>query len=144
MAFNIHNVVRGAIQSINPDTPGTVYLSTGATNVRGILTPTFATVAASLQVQAEKHDPLRHQNNVEYNNSYLTVYAYGTFDDLSRPDNKGGDIINIASGVWAGYWYIYQVLEWWPGWCCFEVVQQLNATSIANLLTQLANGATPT
>lgn len=145
MSFNLHGVVRGAIQSINQDTPGTVYISTGNTNVRGILTPTFVPVQAMLQVQAQKHDPLRHQNNLQYSNSYLTIYAYGNFSDLERPSNQGGDVVQFQRVLDDGpqWYYISQVLEWWPGWCCFEVTRQLNATDIANLLAQIRNGGNP-
>jgi hypothetical protein len=41
------------------------------------------------------------------------------------------------------WYYISTVLEWWPGWCCFEVTRQLNATDINNLLAQVKNGANP-
>ena len=138
--FNFHSVVRGAIESINSDLDGTVYVSTGRTNNRGILTPTFAAVSARLQVQAQHHDPLRHERSLEYTNSYFTIYAYGNFSDIERPDGTGGDVCNFG-GKW---YYIDQVLEWWPQWCCFEVVRQLNAADIASLLAQLQNGANPT
>lgn len=138
--FNMHDIVRGAIESVNDDTPGTVYISTGRTNVRGILTPTFTAVAARLQVQAQNHDPIRHERGLEYTGSYFTIYAYGNFSDLERPDGTGGDVCNF-NGKW---YYISTVLEWWPQWCCFEVVKQLNAADIATLLAQLKNGANPT
>lgn len=145
MTWNMHGIVRGAIQQINVDIAGTVYVSTGKTNVRGILTPTFAPVSALLQVQAQKHDPMRHQNGLEYSNSYLTIYAYGNFSDIERPDNSGGDVVSFQRTTDSGvqWYYISQVLEWWPGWCCFEVTRQLNATDIANLIAQLRNGANP-
>jgi len=137
--FNFHDVVRGAIETINDDTDGTVYVSTGRTATRGILTPTFAPVTARLQVQAQAHDPLRHDRSLEYTGNYFTIYAYGNFSDLERPDGTGGDVCNL-NGKW---YYIDQVLEWWPQWCCFEVVRQLNAADIATLLAQLKNGANP-
>jgi hypothetical protein len=145
MTFNLHGVVRGAIQTVNADVDGTVYVSTGRTAVRGILTATFAAVAARLQVQAQKHDPLRHQNGLEYSNSYLTIYAYGNFSDLERPAGTGGDVVQFARTTDQAerWYYISQVLEWWPGWCCFEVTRQLNAADIATLVAQLQNGANP-
>lgn len=145
MGYNWHGVVRKAISSVNPDIPGTVYVSTGRTSVRGILTPTFAVVQATLQVQAQKHDPLRHMNSVEYSNSYLTVYAYGNFSDLERPDNTGGDVLTFqrTPDSPVSWYYINTVLEWWPGWCAFEVVRQLNAQNISDFLKQIANGANP-
>jgi len=97
-------------------------------------------VSAQLQVQAQAHDPLRHSNSLEYAGNYFTIYAYGNFSDLERPDGTGGDVCNFY-GRW---YYVEHVLEWWPQWCCFEVVRQLNAADIATLLAQLKNGANPT
>lgn len=139
--FNMHDVVRGAIQTVNDDDDGTVYVSTGRTNTRGILTPTFTPVTARLQVQAKQHDPIRHENDLEYSNAYLTIYAYGNFSDIERPNSKGGDVVNIASGARAGWYYISQVTEWWAQWCAFEVTTQLNAADIATLLAQIKNGS---
>lgn len=146
MSLNMHGLVRGAIQAVNEDIAGSVYVSTGRTNVRGILTPTFSAVAAQLQVQAQKHDPIRHERSLEYSNSYITVYAYGDFSDIERPSGSGGDVVNFLdpnTGM-SRWYYISQVLEWWPGWCSFECVRQLSATDIANLVAQLQNGANPT
>jgi len=137
--FNMHAVVRGAIETINTDTPGTVYVSTGRTNVRGILTPTFAPVTARLQVQASAHSGLKQERGLEYNNSFYTIYAYGNFSDLDRPTDTGGSVCNFNSQ----WWYIDQVLEFWPQWCSFSVVQQLNAADLATLLAQLKNGSNP-
>lgn len=141
----MHKIVRQAIQVVNDDLDGTVYVSTGYTNVRGILTPTFAPVQARLQVQAQKHDPLRHANAVSYSNSYLTIYAYGNFSDIQRPTGQGGDVLTFSrpppnDPAW---YYVETVLEWWPDWCAVEVVRQLNAADIATLLKQLQNGANP-
>jgi hypothetical protein len=139
--LNMHDIVRGAITSINEDRPGTVYVSTGYTNVRGILTPTFAPVTATLQVQAQKHDPLRHDRALQYSNAYLTIYAYGNFSDLERPDGKGGDVVQMTDD---SKWYaITQVLEWWPTWSCFEVTRQLNAANVQALIAAIKNGANP-
>lgn len=142
--FNMHDIVRGAIETINSDVAGTVYVSTGRTNVRGILTAQYAPVIARLQVQAQDHDPIQHRQNLEFSNAYLTIYAYGNFSDIERPDGKGGDMVNITEGPRAGWHYITQVFEWWPEWCCFEVTRQLNAASIDALLANLRNGANPT
>jgi hypothetical protein len=139
MTFNIRSAVRGAVQQLNEDTPGTVYVSTGRTNTGGILTPTYASVAAYLQVQAQDHDSIQHNRGLEYSGSYYTVYAYGDFSDIERPDGKGGDVVNMNNR----YYYISQVFEWWPDWCSFEVTRQLNATDLAALLAALSNGANP-
>lgn len=137
--FNFHDVVRGAIETINSDIDGIVYVSTGRANSRGILTPTFSAVSARLQIQAQEHSRLQHANNLEYADDRFMVYAYGNFSDLERPSGTGGDICHFNNQ----WWYISQVFEWWPLWCSFEIIRQLNATDLATLLAALENGANP-
>ena len=141
MTLNMHAITRGAIQSVNTDIPGTVYVSTGYTNVRGILTPTFAAANADLQVQADTHDKLWHERSLAYTVGHTIVYAYGNLSDLNRPEGKGGDII-YYNGNWQA---ITQVQEWWPDWCCVSVSQQLDAATLDALLALIKNGdvATP-
>lgn len=143
MSFNLHDIVRGAIETINEDTDGTVYVNTGRTNVRGILTPTFAPVSARLQMQAQEHDPIQHERSLNYSNAYLTIYAYGNFSDIERRTGEGGDVVNIPSGPRAGWYYVTQVFEWWPDWCAFEVTEQLNAATIQQYIDQIRNGTNP-
>jgi hypothetical protein len=131
--LNLHGLVRGAITSVNADVSGIVYVSQGATNNRGIMTPNYTPVNAALQVQAQKHTPLTQERGLNYTNGLLTVWAYGHFDDLSRPDQTGGSIAYFR-GL---YWYITQFLEFWPGWCSFEVTRQLNAADLNQLLAYL-------
>jgi hypothetical protein len=138
--MNLHDVVRGAIQAVNPDTPGAVYVSQGSANVRGILTPQFCKVDADMQVQASRHKPVYHERGLTYTNSVFTVWAYGDFSDLDRPSGSGGDVAYFRQS----WWYVSQFLEWWPGWCSFEVTEQLNAVQISQLTALLQNGQNPT
>ena len=138
MNLNLHAVVRGAITAIREDIAGTVYVSTGRTNTAGILTPTFAAVPAQLQVQAQSHGATTHDAGVLHQSSYYTVYAFGNFNDVDRPDGSGGDICAFNGQFWA----ITKVIEWWPLWCSFEVTRQLNAATVNALMAQLANGQT--
>ena len=143
MSLNLHALTRGAIQVVNTDVDGTVYVSTGRTSVRGILTPTFTAVAARLQVQAQKHTDITHERSLQYNNGLLTMYAYGDFSDIERRDVKGGDIVNVPTGDRQGWYMITQKLEQWPGWCCFEVTIQLDYATIQDYIAKTANGTPP-
>lgn len=143
MGMNLHALTRGAIQMVNEDVDGTVYVSTGHTNTRGILTPTFAAVAARLQVQAQKHTDITHERSLQYNNGLLTMYAYGNFSDIERRSNQGGDIVNVPAGPRAGWYLCTTVLEWWPGWCAFEVTIQLDYATIQDYIAKTANGTPP-
>lgn len=139
--MNLHGIVRGAIQRVNPDDDGIVYVSTGRTAVRGVLTPTFAPVTARLQVQAQKHSGIQHERSLQSSDGFLTMYAYGNFSDIERRTKQGGDVVNIAAGPRAGWYLVTTVLEWWPDWCAFEVTMQLNYTSINDYIAKTANGA---
>lgn len=143
MGLNMHALVRGAIEVVNNDVDGTVYVNTGRTNVRGILSPTFSPVTARLQIQAQQHTPIQHERSLQYSNAFLTIYAYGNFSDIERANGEGGDIINVPNGPRAGWYYVTQVLEWWPDWCAFEVTTQLNAPNIQTLIAQIKNGSNP-
>lgn len=138
---NMHHVVRGAIRRINPDVPGTIYVSTGHTMSSGISTPTFVAVPAVMQVQSASHESLFHLNGLQGSRAISIVYAYGQFSTVNRPSGTGGDLVNL-NGQW---WAIQHVLEGWddvfsPEWCSFSITQQLNAASLEALLAQLENG----
>lgn len=141
MVMNLHRVVRGPIQQVNRDTPGTIYVSTGHTTLRGIVTPTFAAIDARLQIQSASHESLHYLNGLQSSKAISIVYAYGNFETINRPAGTGGDLVNVQ-GKW---WAIQNVLEGWddvsnPEWCSFSITQQLNAASLAALLEQLKNG----
>lgn len=141
MTLNMHDVVRGAVQAVNDDIPGTVYVSTGYAMSRGIAAPAFTPVAANLQVQALTQQALQMLRNVEYAEGRETMYAYGNFAGIQRPDQTGmGYVQETLTSRWFA---ITHVIEWWEGWCQLVVTRQLNASTIAALQAQLINGANP-
>lgn len=139
--MNLHGIVRGAIQRVNPDVDGTVYVSTGRATLRGIVTPTFAAVPARVQLQAASHSSLYYLNGLAYAGGMSVLYAYGNFSAINRPTGQGGDLVDIA-GTW---WAIQHVLEWWPDWCSVAITQQLvPGEPLQALLKLLQNGQVPT
>ena len=144
MSVNLHGLVRGPIQQVNRDSPGTIYVSTGHTMEWGISTPTFQSVEAQLQVQSASHESLYYLNGLTESKAISIVYAYGNFTTINRPSGSGGDLV-FVHGKW---WAIQNVLEGWddvsnPEWCSFSITQQLNADTLAQLLEQIKNGAVP-
>lgn len=144
MSMNLHGLVRGPIQQVNRDSPGTIYVSTGHTMVWGIPTPTFQTIEAQLQVQSASHESLYYLNGLTESKAISIVYAYGNFSTINRPAGTGGDLV-FVHGKW---WAIQNVLEGWddvsnPEWCSFSITQQLNAATLEGLLEQIKNGAVP-
>lgn len=139
--MNLFAITAGAIDEVNPFRPGTVYVSTGYTNTRGILTPQFTPVSALLQVQALAHDPRYDARGLNYSSDKSTVYAEGNFDTVSRPSQKATTLIQFADDLtWQA---VTQVKEWWPDWCSFEVTRQLDAADVQALLKAIQNGANP-
>ncbi|WHB31201.1 head protein [Xanthomonas phage NEB7] len=139
--LNLHAIVRGAIQTVNPDVPGDVYISTGATTAGGIRTPTFGMLPAQrLQVQAMSHEDLYHLGGLAFAGNMQKLYAYGQFAGIVRPDGKGGDLVRLGTE----WWVVQHVLEWWPGWCSVSITRQVNAATLDALTKALANGAVPT
>lgn len=139
--MNLHRIVRGPIQQVNPDVDGDVYLSTGFTINRGIKTPTFALLPTDrIQVQAMTHDDLYHLNGLNYAGGMSKLYAYGQFSAVVRPDGLGGDLVRLGTEWWA----VQHVLEWWGDWCAVSITRQVNADSLAALLKALENGQVPT
>lgn len=139
LGMNLHHIVRGAIQTVNPDTPGAVYVSTGHSTYMGITRPQFAAVPARLQVQAASHESLHHLDGLQSAKAISIIYAYGNFNTVNRPSGSGGDLVRVGDDWWA----IQNVLEWWPGWCSFSVTQQLNEATLEALLDAIANGRVP-
>lgn len=141
--LNMHHLVRGAIQTVNPDSNGVVYVSTGHETDMGITRPTFVAVPARLQVQAASHESLHHLDGLQSAKAISIIYAYGNFNTVNRPSGSGGDMIRVNDDWWA----IQNVLEWWgrpgDGWCSFSVTQQLNETTLSELLDAIENGRVP-
>lgn len=142
--MNLHHLTRGAIQRVNRDTPGTIYVSTGHTMEWGVSTPTFQSVEAQLQVQSASHESLYYLNGLTESKALSIVYAYGNFSTINRPAGTGGDLVRVR-GRW---WAIQNVLEGWsdvssPEWCSFSITQQFNADTLEQLLTQIKNGNVP-
>lgn len=142
--MNLHALVRGPIQQVNRDSPGTIYVSTGHTMEWGISTPTFQSVEAQLQVQSASHESLYYLNGLTESKALSIVYAYGNFTTINRPSGSGGDLV-FVHGKW---WAIQNVLEGWddvsnPEWCSFSITQQFNAATLEGLLEQIQNGAVP-
>lgn len=130
MGLNLHGIVRGAINSVNPDVTGTWRQSTGAaTAADGTRTPSFTNFAGvKLQVQAATGDDLEHIDFMNQQGVYRKVYAFGDIEGIVRPDLKGGDILQFVYNGATRDWLVVHVLETWApdttGWCCVLAVLQ--------------------
>jgi hypothetical protein len=135
MSMNLHAIVRGAINTVNPDQTVVLRASTGyTTNAAGKRTPTYAadaTVAA--QVQALSGRDLQHPDFLNVQGIKRAVYLYGDVQGVVRPNAKGGDLLVFPQdlGGTAQLWLVVAVLETWnpdaTGWCKVGVVLQDDA-----------------
>ena len=133
--MNLHAICAGAIGSVNPFISGTVKVSNGTyTTARdGTQTPNYTTTTGvKLQVQALTGKDIRQIDGLNLQGTLCAIYASGAISGVIRASSKGGDLIVIASGAYAGTWLCSQVLEQWSdggpaSWCKFVATLQNNA-----------------
>jgi len=136
MSLNLHAVVRGAINSVNPDFTGAWKQSTGNTIAAGGRpVPTYATVTGvPMQVQALSGRDLKFTDFVQLQGVKRAVYMFGNGQGINRPDAKGGDLLIFPEnrGGADKTWLVSVVFETWgpdvTGWCKVGVVLQPDAT----------------
>lgn len=117
--MDLHGLVSGAIATINPFVSCSIQVSTGSTeNAAGLPVPTYAdAVVRQGQVQPLTFKDLTQLDGLNLNGTKRAIYIRGRVDGIIRVDNKGGDLVTIASGVNAGVWLVVQAAEAWPDWC---------------------------
>ncbi len=127
--MNLHGLVRGVVQSVNPDIAATYLQSTGyTTDAAGKRTPTFATSSVRIQVQAVSGRDIERLNNLGIQGVLRKVYDYGNQMGISRADGKGGDLLQFpqAPGAAVQTWKVTSVAETWDSWS--SVFVQLQVT----------------
>lgn len=96
--MNLHGIVRGAINSVNPDRPALFLASTGNTvNADFTQTPSYAPgVAVRVQIQPLGKDELKHINALNLQGTFRTVYMFGNTQQIIRVTQQGGDLLQFA------------------------------------------------
>ena len=132
--INLHHVVRTAITTVHPDETILWYQKKGATNVGGILQPSYAEpLSLVAQVQSESDASLMHANRADMNTETIKVYLY--WDAQTNPLNldrftaKGGDIFKRADGT---FWLVTALTENFAdvGWVSCRAVRQVNSPEV--------------
>lgn len=132
--MNLHQIVRGAIGSVNPDLPVIVKQNTGWTQDATFKrVPTYTDTATTGQVQALSGKDLKQLESlgIAIQGVGRAVYLNGDWQGLRRYTEQGGDMMQfkLPNGTPAT-WLVVQVLETWHvGWCKVAVSLQLDATS---------------
>lgn len=135
--MNLHSIVSGMINTVNPEIPVVIRVSTGnTTNPDGTRTPNYASpITVSGQVQELSAKELHQTDGLNLAGVNRSLYINGTIDGVTRVTLKGGDIIVLPDNT---VWLVVSVPESWPDWSRAIIVLQ-NDSSSAALLQALAN-----
>lgn len=129
--MNLHQIVSGKIQAVNPFTLLSIQTSNGyTTNLDGTQTPTYNDpVTIEADVQALDAGDIQHMDSLNIQGRRMKFYINGNIDGLIRITQQGGDLITIVGGgtnqaVLGSIWLTATVLEYWPDWCSVAAVMQ--------------------
>lgn len=132
--INLHHVVRTAITTVHPDETILWYQNKGASNVGGILKPSYAEpLSLVAQVQSESDASLMHANRADMNTETLKIYLYWDAQmnplNLDRFTAKGGDIFKRADGT---FWLVTALTDNFAdvGWVSCRAVRQVNPPEV--------------
>ncbi len=133
--MNLHGIVRGAINAVNPDITGTWRQSTGSTTgADGRQVPNYSDTALLMQVQALSGRDLKHTDFLSMQGIKRAVYLFPMVQGVSAPQAKGGDLLQfpMETGGAIRVWLVVVELEQWnPNgtWCKVGVVLQDEAAT---------------
>jgi len=130
--MNLHGVVRGAINTVNPDRFALFFASQGAaSNADFSQTPSYAPPArVQVQVQPLGRDELKHVERLNLQGVFRTVFLYGNPQGIIRVNSQGGDLLKFSSfqGQPTQTWKVVYVEGPWDvndgGWTKLIVVLQ--------------------
>lgn len=122
--MNLHGVVRGAINIVNPDVLGVMQVSLGTytTDAAGHRVPAYAEQSVTVQLQPLAYTDLMKLDGLNLQGIKKKAYVNGNFEGVNRPKQKGGDKLIVNGETWL----ITQPLEEWPDWCSFAVTLQVS------------------
>ena len=125
--MNLHNLVRGAIGTINPFLPVTVNVSAGyTTNPDGSRVPVYNPITISAQVQSLTYTDLTQLDGLNITGVRRAIYTNGYVAGIVRIAQTGGDVIRFAPGTLpeGDVWLCVQVLETWDSWVKIAITLQ--------------------
>lgn len=129
--LNLHDIVRGCIPPLHPDEKVLLIQNVGKTNVRGVVTATFAdAVQVVAQIQSMGTDDLRAMQEVSRTEIQRKCWLYSATPNGMIPNTivrqleRGGDMIRRADGSW---WLVAGLMEDFSnsGWVSVRIVEQI-------------------
>jgi phage terminase large subunit-like protein len=122
--MNLHEVVAGAIGSVNRHEMITLWRCTGVSNVKGVITPAYEKSTVRAQIQRPNAADLELNERVAKAEQSIKVWLNAPADTINRVDQSAGDIIQRADGT---YWLIVAIRESYAteGWLSVLAVEQV-------------------
>ena len=124
--MNLHAIAAPRIAAVNPWITGQYQQSNGySTGADGTRTPSYlSAVPVQIQMQALTYRDLMQLDGLNINGVRKAMYITGNIEAVSRPDQKGGDLITLPDG---SVWLVALVLENWfetANWTKVAVTKQ--------------------
>lgn len=122
--MNLHEVVAGAIGSVNRHEMITLWRCKGISNVKGVITPAYEKSTVRAQIQRPSAADLELNERVAKAEQSIKVWLNAPADTINRVDQSAGDIIQRADGT---YWLIVAIRESYAteGWLSVLAVEQV-------------------
>ena len=121
--MNLHQIVSGAIGSVNHHEMVSLYRCTGTANVDGVVSVTYEKTDILAQVQAPTAADLRLYDNLADARHVKKFYINAPASTINRQEKTAGDIFERADGT---YWLIDMIRDDFSpeGWlCCLATLQ---------------------
>lgn len=112
--MNLHQIVRGAITTVNPDVPGVLKVNSGfTTSPGGKRVQSYTDVDVIVQMQSLSSTDLKQIDAINVQGILQSAYLNGNFNGINRPEQQGGDMLIVDGKTWL----VVKVAELYPDWC---------------------------
>jgi hypothetical protein len=120
--MDLRSISNSVSSTVNSNETVTVLRSTGYTiGIGRKQVPSYAApVTGPAQVQALDGSDLKQLDGLNIQGNLRAIYLRGSLIGVSRPETKGGDIVQRG----AQSWLVVKVLETWPMWTKAVIVLQ--------------------
>lgn len=120
--MDLRGLANGVTSTVNPNVTVSVQRSTGyAIGAGARQVPTYATaVVGPANIQALDANDIKQLDGLNISGQIRAIYLRGALAGVVRPDDAGGDIVQIGSEIWL----VTKVLESWPTWTKAAIVRQ--------------------
>lgn len=124
--MNLHSIVGGTINTVNPRVRVQLQRSSGyTTDATGRQVPTYdPPVVAYAQIQSLTFTDIQQVSGLNLQGNRRAMYLDGAWEGLERSARKGGDLITGPDGK---VWLVAMVLERWHHWVKVAVIEQNNS-----------------